>query len=63
MRTYNEYVKCPHASCDGWARVERGGKGCRDRLVCLKCGCIIVEDHIPQGQQLKLKEAQDDDND
>ena len=62
MRTTNEYLPCPHPSCDGWARVERGGKGYRDRLICLKCGTIVVDDNLPKGQQLRLKESENTDN-
>ena len=60
MKTNNEYLPCPHESCGGWARIERGEKGYRDRLVCSKCGAIIVMDNIPRGQQLQLKEEKDD---
>ena len=61
MRSYGEYVPCPHESCGGWARIERGEHGYRDRLICTKCGSIIVMDNIPKGVQLKLKEGDDDD--
>ena len=60
VKTTNEYLPCPHESCDGWARIERGEKGYRDRLVCSKCGAVVVMDNVPQGVQLKLKEEQDD---
>ena len=60
VRTTNEYLPCPRSWCDGWARIERGEKGYRDRLVCSKCGAIIVMDNIPRGQQLQLKEEKDD---
>ena len=59
MRSVNEYVPCPHPSCKGWARVERGGHGYRDRLICHTCGCIVVTDNVPQGIQLKLAEKND----
>ena len=63
MRTTNEYLPCPHESCKGWARIEHGEKGYRDRLVCSKCGAIIVMDGIPRGQQLQLKEEEKDETD
>ena len=63
MRSYNEYLPCPHKSCKGWARIERGEKGYRDRLICATCGAIVVMDNIPKGTQLRLKESEDDEDD
>ena len=62
-RTTNEYLPCPRSWCDGWAKIERGEKGYRDRLICSKCGAIIVMDNIPRGQQLQLKEDEKDETD
>ena len=59
MKTLNEYVRC---SCGGWARIERAeDRQHRDRIICSKCGGIVVMDNIPKGYFLRLKE--DDEND
>ena len=50
MITTNEYINC---SCGGWARIQRGEKGYRDRIICSKCGCITVYDGV-HGQKLIL---------
>lgn len=47
-------MPCPHPSCKGWARIERGERGYRDRLVCRKCGAIVVMDNIPAGVRVEL---------
>ena len=59
MKTVNEYTRC---SCGGWARIERAeDKRYRDRIVCPRCGSIVVMDNIPPGVQLRVKEDDNDD--
>ena len=58
MKIQNEYVMC---SCGSWARIERAeDKSHRDRIVCSKCGSIVVMDNIPPGVQIRIREAGDD---
>lgn len=60
MKTINEYVRF---SCGGWARIERAkDKRYRDRIICPRCGSIIVMDNIPPGVQLRIKEQSSDEN-
>lgn len=54
-RTTGEYAQC---TCGGWARIWRGEKGYRDRMICSKCGSITVYDNLV-GQPLRLKELQE----
>lgn len=57
MKTVNEYIRC---SCGAWARVERAeDRQHRDRILCSRCGAIIVADDIPPGIQLRLKDTED----
>ena len=58
MRSNREYIKC---SCGGLAWIERAEeKGYRDRIHCPKCGRITVQDNIPLGIRVELKEREDD---
>lgn len=59
MRSYNEYLPC---SCGAWARIIRAqDRQHRDMIVCAKCGCITIDDNIPEGHRVELKEGEDDD--
>jgi transcription initiation factor TFIIIB Brf1 subunit/transcription initiation factor TFIIB len=58
MRSTREYVKC---SCGGWAVIERAeDKQHRDRIVCASCGRVTIDDNIPEGRRVELKEGEDD---
>jgi transcription initiation factor TFIIIB Brf1 subunit/transcription initiation factor TFIIB len=59
MRSYNEYLPC---SCGAWARIIRAeDKQHRDRIVCAKCGRVTIDDNIPIGRKVEIKEDEDDD--
>lgn len=58
MRSYSEYIEC---SCGGLARIVRAeDKRYRDKIVCAKCGRVTVDDNIPIGRRIELKEGEDD---
>lgn len=58
MRTISEYVPCP---CGHYARIERAeDKQHRDRIICAKCGRVTIDDNIPAGVHVELKEDEDD---
>jgi transcription initiation factor TFIIIB Brf1 subunit/transcription initiation factor TFIIB len=58
LRSYSEYVEC---SCGGWARIVRAeDRQYRDKIVCAKCGRITVQDNIPMGIRVELKEWEGD---
>ena len=33
----------------------------RDMIVCAKCGRVTIDDYIPEGRRVELKEDEDDD--
>jgi hypothetical protein len=54
VRSTREYTPC---SCGGLAWIERATEhGYRDRIHCPKCGRITVQDNIPMGIRVELKE-------
>ncbi len=58
MRSIDEYVPC---SCGHYARIVRAeDKQHRDRIVCYWCGHVTVDDNIPAGVHLEMKEGEDE---
>jgi transcription initiation factor TFIIIB Brf1 subunit/transcription initiation factor TFIIB len=58
MRSYSEYVEC---SCGAWARIIRAeDKQHRDKMVCAQCGRVTIDDNIPAGRRVELREDEDD---
>ena len=54
MRSYSEYIEC---SCGAWARIVRAeDKQHRDMIVCAQCGRVTIDDNIPEGRRVELKE-------
>jgi transcription initiation factor TFIIIB Brf1 subunit/transcription initiation factor TFIIB len=59
LRSYNEYLPC---SCGAWARIVRAeDRQHRDKIVCAKCGRVTIDDNIPEGRRVELKEDEDND--
>jgi transcription initiation factor TFIIIB Brf1 subunit/transcription initiation factor TFIIB len=58
VRSYSEYIEC---SCGAWARIVRAeDRQHRDMIVCAKCGRVTIDDNIPEGRRVELKEGEDD---
>ncbi len=58
MRSCGEYIEC---SCGAWARIVRAeDKQQRDKIVCASCGRVTIDDDIPEGRRVELKEGEDD---
>lgn len=59
MRSYGEYIQC---SCGAWARIIRAeDRQHRDKIVCVSCGRVTIDDNIPIGRKVEIKESEDDD--
>lgn len=59
MRSYCEYIEC---SCGAWARIIRAeDRQHRDKIVCASCGRVTIDDNIPIGRKVEIKESEDDD--
>jgi transcription initiation factor TFIIIB Brf1 subunit/transcription initiation factor TFIIB len=59
MRSYSEYIPC---SCGAWARIVRAeDRQHRDKIVCATCGRVTIDDNIPEGRRVELKEDEDND--
>jgi hypothetical protein len=58
MRSYGEYMPC---SCGAWARIVRAiDRQHRDMIICATCGRVTIDDNIPAGRRVELKEGEDD---
>ena len=59
MRSYSEYIEC---SCGAWARIIRAeDRQHRDMIIRAQCGRIMIDDNIPIGRKVEIKESEDDD--